>query len=153
MRTVVTTLLVCFLTHLGNCQKRLTALANQIRSADTVLIISHQPTYGIGIIDEKTGKNIPLPKLVVNNQPNRTIIYEERIITDTALLRLTQILIRPFEDTEIERGMCFIPHHAILIIKNNNTSFIDICFGCLGIATSPNIKITADDFDKRKWSE
>jgi hypothetical protein len=46
-----------------------------------------------------------------------------------------------------------MPHHAVLIIKDGKTYFIDICFGCLGIATSQNIRITADDFDKRKWSE
>ena len=153
MRTFITAFLLCFLTHFANSQERLTSLKTKLLEADTVLIVSHQQTHGIVIRDEKTGKDIPLPKLVTNNRPNREIIYEERVITDTALHRLTQILTRPFEDTEIEKMMCFMPHHAILIIKNNKTSFIDICFGCLGIETSQNIKMTANDIDKRKWTE
>ena len=53
----------------------------------------------------------------------------------------------------MENGKCFIPHHAILIFKNQEISFIDICFGCSHLATSKDIKVSDDDFDRRKWRE
>lgn len=143
----------CLLCVRANGQERLSFLKAQLLQADTVLIVSHKQTAGISLIDETTGKELPLPKLVVNGRPNRSIFLEERVIRDTGLQALAQILSRPFEDKTVERAMCFMPHHAVLILKKGKTSFIDICFTCSRLETSRDIRITSDDFDKRKWSE
>jgi len=134
-------------------QKSLDFLKTQILTADSVIIVSHEATAGISLVDEKTGKELPLPKLLVNGRLNETIIHEKKVLKDTAIQRLSSIITRPFQDSVIERGMCFIPHHAIVIFKKRKASFVDICFGCRGIETSKDIKMTSLDIDNRKWEE
>jgi len=134
-------------------QNRLNYLKTQLLSADSVIIVSHEATAGIGLVDEKTGKHLPPPKLIVNGRLNETILHEKWVLKNTSIQRLSSIITRPFQDSVIERGMCFIPHHAVVIFKKRKTSFVDICFGCRGIETSRDIKMTAWDIDFRKWEE
>jgi len=137
----------------GSSQQRLQILGSKLLAADSVFIVSHEATAGISIVDEKTRRPLPPPKLIVNSQLNAAIIHEKCRLTDTALQRFATIITRPFQDTVIERVMCFIPHHAVVLYSKGKPSYIDMCFGCLGIATSKDITITADDFDFRKWNE
>jgi hypothetical protein len=134
-------------------QKRLDNLKAQFQSADSVVIVSHEATAGIGLMDEKTGKHLPLPKLIVNSRLNETIIHEKRVLNDTSIQRLNAIITRPFQDSVLEKANCFIPHHAVVIFKKRKASFVDICFGCRGIETSKDIKMTSWDIDNRKWNE
>jgi len=127
-------------------------LIKKIKSADTVLLVSHEVTAGVTIVDDSTGKQLPLPKLTIANKPNYSIIKERQIITDLQLDTLIEILARPFKDHKIEEGKCFMPHHAIFLISNGKTSYFDICFGCHRFDTSKDLsKIYA--FDNRKWTE
>ena len=127
-------------------------LIKKIKSADTVLLVSHEITAGVAIVDDSTGKQIPLPKLTIAGKPNYAIIKERQIITDSQLDTLINILTRPFQDHKIEGAKCFMPHHAIFLIKKNKTSYFDICFGCYQFDTSKDLsKIYA--FDNRKWAE
>jgi hypothetical protein len=102
-------------------------LIKKIKAADTVLLVSHEVTAGVAIVDS-TGKHFPLPKLTIAGKPNYDIIKKQQIITGLQLDTLIKILDRPFQDTKIEVGKCFMPHHAIFLIKNGKTSYIDICF-------------------------
>lgn len=126
-------------------------LIQKFKKADTILLVSHEATAGVGIIDS-SGKRLPLPGLIVQGKPNYNIIKEQKIIKDAELDTLIQILSRPFEDSIIHISKCFIPHHAIFIIKNGRVSYVDICFGCRGFVTSKDLsKMYA--FDDRKWAE
>lgn len=123
----------------------------KMKSADTILLVSHEVTAGVGL-EDSLGNRVPLPKLVVKGHPNTAIIKEQQIITGAELDTLIKILERPFADRTIEMGQCFMPHHAIFLIKSGKTSYIDICFGCHGFDTSKDLqKLYA--FDKRKWTE
>lgn len=126
-------------------------LFNKINSADTILLVSHEETAGIATID-KTGKYIPLPKLVIKGNPNYNIIKEKLILNNTQIKNLSKILIRPFKDSVVEAGRCFIPHHAIFLIKNKKLSYIDICFGCRVFETSRDLK-RLYKFEEQKWAE
>ena len=127
-------------------------LCKKLRLADSVLLVSHELTAGIAIIDDRTGKSIPLPKLMISGKPNYKIFKERQIIKDTSLVTLTKILGRPFQGHTIEVSMCFMPHHAILIFHNGKTSYFDICFSCRQFITSKDLeKISA--FDNQKWAE
>jgi len=127
-------------------------LAKKIKGADTVLLTSHNATAGVRIISDSTGNDLQLPKLTIAGRPNYSITKEQQIISGAQLDTLVKILDRPFEDKTVEMGKCFIPHHAIFLIKNGKTSYIDICFGCRGYDSSKDLnKLNA--FDKRKWTE
>jgi len=127
-------------------------LKSKLQNADTVLLVSHEETNGVKLVDENTGKEIPLPKLVVSGKPNNKIIIERQVVKDKQLDTLIQILARPFQDTTITTSKCFIPHHAIFIIKNGKISYLDICFHCRGFQASKDLE-KVYSFDDRKWSE
>lgn len=149
--TILALLIFCLLAAQG--QGRLVHLNSKLLSADSIIIVSHESTAGVSVIDSVTGKYLPHPKLLIKGKLNEQIIHERTTLLDTAVKRLSSIITRPFQDTVIEIGKCFLPHHAIVAFKSNRTSFIDICFGCRRIATSKDIKIVSDDFDNRKWKE
>lgn len=126
-------------------------LVKKIKSADSVLLVSHKVTAGVSIVDDITGKQLTLPKLTISNKPNYGIIQERQLILESQLDTLIKILVRPFNDDRIEIGNCFIPHHAIFLIKKGKTSYIDICFGCRRFDTSKDLS-RIDAFDNEKWT-
>jgi hypothetical protein len=126
-------------------------LKTKIKNADTVLLVSHEVTAGIAIVDS-TGKQIPLPKLLIAGKPNHSIIKEQRVLSGTQLDTFIKIFARPFQSRTIEEGKCFMPHHAVFIIKDGRTSYVDICFGCQRFETSKDMQ-QLYVFDNRKWRE
>src|SRR5438477_7673549 len=77
-------------------------LKAKLIQADSVIIVSHEATAGIMIIDDSTGKAIPLPELIIHGRPNEKIITERKRITGKDLGRLIKILDRPFLDRIIK---------------------------------------------------
>jgi hypothetical protein len=126
-------------------------LSVKMKNADTVLLVSHEVTAGVQI-EDSLGNRMSLPKLIVNGRPNNAIIKEQQIITGAQLDTFTKILVRPFADRTIETGKCFMPHHAVFIIKKSQISYLDICFGCRGFNTSKDLR-QLYAFDNRKWTE
>lgn len=127
-------------------------LKSKLLHADTVLMVSHEATAGIKLVNEETGKEVPLPKLTIHNKPNYKIIDQSKIISGKSLDSLIEILMMPVPNKSVPIGNCFMPHHAILIIKNGKTSFFDICFGCLQYITTGDIKFN-ELFDEQKWDK
>ena len=127
-------------------------IRTKLIQADTVIIVSHKITQGVKLVDDSTGKNIPLPKLLIKGKRNKSIIVEQKIITGKDLDTLMQILARPFADKFISIGKCFMPHHSIFIIKNGKTSFIELCFGCHRFETSKDLN-SIEAFDEKKWDD
>jgi hypothetical protein len=147
-------ILLVFLTLFkASGQDRFAKLKTLMLTSDSIFLVSHESTTGIILVNERTGKKVPLPKLIVNGRLNKSIIHETRIIKDSSIESLINILTRPFQDSIIEIGKCFMPHHAVIIFKKGKISFIDMCFTCKGIETSKDIKLTISDFDDRKWNE
>ncbi|HEV3413404.1 MAG TPA: hypothetical protein VG101_13060 [Puia sp.] len=126
-------------------------LSLKFKNADSVLLISHEDTQGVAIVDD-AGNRIPLPELIIKGKPNYEIIKERQIISGKRLDRLVQILNRPLENRIIEVGKCFIPHHTIFLFKNGKLSYIDVCFWCRGFETSEDLNKICR-FDDRKWDE
>ena len=153
MRHIMLIVIIHFVSVLnGNGQQRLNWLKENLIHADSVLIVSHEATTGMELIDEK-GNVLPMPKLVVNNKLNSRIVHEKKTLADTAIHRLSDILIRPFQDSLVVTAKCFIPHHAIVFYRGRHIHYIDICFGCMKIGTSGYVGVTEEDFDRRKWKE
>jgi hypothetical protein len=128
-----------------------TWLQAKLKNADTVMLVSHEVTAGIAIVDS-TGKHIPLPKLIVSGKPNYCIVKEQQVLSGAQLDTFIKIFARPFKSRTIEMAKCFIPHHAVFIIKNGKTSYVDICFGCQGFEVSKDMQ-QLYAFDNRKWRE
>jgi hypothetical protein len=127
-------------------------IKSKLLQADSVIIVSHQITAGVKIINDSTAEEIPLPELIIHGKPNETIIKERQVINGKYLDTLINILDRPFLDKTITTSKCFMPHHAIFIHKNGKTSFFEICFSCNGFETSTDLN-SVYAFDTRKWTE
>jgi len=128
-----------------------TWLRTKLKNADTVLLVSHEVTEGI-VLKDSAGGCIPLPKLLVGGKPNYSIIKEKRVLSGTQLDTFIKIFARPFQSRTIEMAKCYMPHHAIFIIKDGKTSYVDICFGCQRFETSKDME-QLYAFDNRKWRE
>jgi hypothetical protein len=151
MRTYTIILLLILAIPLSAFTQQITWLRDRLKNADTVLLVSHEDTQGVVIMDS-TGKRKLRQKLLVAGRPNHSIIKEQNVLTGADLDTLIKILARPYSDRQYETSKCFMPHHAIFIIRQGKTSFIEICFGCRGIDTSKDLeKLYA--FDERKWTE
>lgn len=151
--SLILTIILLLVFSAASGQKSLANLKNKISNADSIILVSHELTAGIAILDTVSKKEIPLPKLVIGSRRNEKIIHEAVALNVAEKAKLIKIITRPFKDSIITRAGCFLPHHAILIYCGIKLSFIDVCFGCRGIKASKDLKITSDDFDDRKWIE
>ncbi|MGI4870287.1 MAG: hypothetical protein ACRYFX_03805 [Janthinobacterium lividum] len=104
-------------------------LITKLQRADSVILVSHLNTNELPAADT-SGHILPHPKLLVAGKPNYSIAKERRSLTIVQRMELGRILIRPIKQIILKEGRCFMPHHAIFIIKNGRTSYIDICFDC-----------------------
>jgi hypothetical protein len=125
-------------------------LSLKFKNADSVLLVSHEDTEGITIVDD-AGNRIPLPKLIIKGRPNYKIIKERQIVSGKQLDELIQILDRPIK-SGFDGGKCFIPHQSIFLFKNGRLSYIEVCFLCGRLETSDDLK-KIDHFDERQWEE
>jgi hypothetical protein len=132
-------------------QEQMTKLVEQ---ADSVLLVSHEPTDGYYFMDEKTGlATLPPEPILIENRLNRKIVKELVVVRGAKLTQLSALLTRPLVKQNTDVALCFIPHHSILLFKNGQASYINICFICQRVAASPDIPFTDEDMDRRKWRE
>jgi hypothetical protein len=83
---------------------------------------------------------------------NPAIIKQRKAISKSEMNELSEIF-RLEKAIEINQTKCDIPHHSIIIFKNNVQSFIDICFYCKRIHTSKGINIKEAEFTDNKWEQ
>lgn len=129
-------------------QKIMSTLKKKMITADSIVLVSHiapPEIYRSGIDNPNDFK------LLIKGKVNEKVIKEKKVLNNKLTGTLSNIVSHPFSDSIEEKGMCFIPHHAILIYKSKKISFIDLCFLCQEFETSSDIKIPAGDFDLAIW--
>jgi hypothetical protein len=122
----------------------------KFKNADSVLLVSHEDTEGVVIVDD-AGNRSPPPRLIIKGKPNSEIIKERQIVCGKQLDELIQIINRPIKSGSWV-GKCYMPHHTIFLFKNGELSYIDVCFSCRKFETSRDLK-KIYQFDDRKWDE
>jgi hypothetical protein len=152
MRLPITIFLLLLLGPLLSLGQISTSLARKIVSADTVLLVTHGQTEGAVIRDETTGKYKNADTVVVGGRPNFNVITESKLISTAPRQQLVSILRRPFQDKTIETCKCFVPFHAIIVVKDGIASYIEICFACNSLKTSEKTA-SLDYMDKQKQKE
>jgi hypothetical protein len=111
-----------------------------LETADSVLITSHEVTYGPQPIDPETGEADETPLVVVNNQLNEKIIKEKAWLTRHQIIELRKI-VRQAPKKRTEVNFCLEPHHAILAFHQGKISYLDLCFSCNNFISCPNIDV------------
>ncbi len=107
-------------------------------AADSVVVVSHTLTY-----TPKINEGDYSPRLIENGKVNEKIIKQRLKLGEKDINLLASILIMPLKLGEIyESGKCFMPHHGILIYKQDKCSFFDICFDCKHFVSSDDIKLS-----------
>src|SRR5205814_1565542 len=112
-------------------------LIAMFKNADTILLVSHKANAGITVVDDKTYKEISLPRLLVDGRPNKAVIIEEQVVKGKDIDALLQILTKPGTGaSNASNSTCFIPRQSIFLFKDGQVSFIDISFRCRTYNTS-----------------
>jgi len=150
MKTIIS--ISVFLTLTFNLFAQSTKQLERFLKLDSIIIVSHEATDGVLIVNDSTGKRIKPPQLLISGKLNDTIIKERKKLDSLNTSKLIKILKRPFEDKTIEEGNCFIPHHSVLFYKKGKLSYVEICFGCRGFITSKDLEFI-DGFDKKMWRQ
>ncbi len=116
-------------------------------NSDSVFISSHDDLR----FSKGPGKDAGDHKIAVDGKHNKEIVREivklDRISRDS----LSDILRTPNPDSLIEDIKCFEPHHSILIYRNGECSYFDICFGCKHFITSKDIEFEDDYLSNDTW--
>ncbi|MFT3702138.1 MAG: hypothetical protein QM802_07200 [Agriterribacter sp.] len=134
-------------------------MKQKILSADSVLLISHELTLGYATAEENAigdtsmPPDPPAPEFFINGKLNRAIINEQALLTDTARLDFIKILLRPVNIEKYTPTKCDQPRHSIIFYKNDQQSYIDICFGCMHIHSSADINFFEHNMDQKKWEQ
>lgn len=142
----------------GQTTQNSKVLQQKIQSADSVVLISHEITFGYAVTPEKemgdttTSKEIPVPAFFINGKLNSAIINERILLNDPAKIALTKILLRPVLKEKRTPSTFDQPRHSIIIYKSKEQSYIDICFGCGKIHTSNDIDFSEFYMDEEKWT-
>lgn len=109
------------------------SLMLRLESSDSVLLISHEPTYRIA---RDTPLGVDSVQLLEKGILNKKIVRE--MIRINNYDELLEILFTKNKDSIITRYNCFIPHHAVIVYFKNKIDYLDICFLCKTIETSKN---------------
>ncbi|MES2811612.1 MAG: hypothetical protein V4670_04005 [Bacteroidota bacterium] len=119
-------------------QKAQKSLPMILQQADSLQITSHS-SLSLVYFD-----GTPSPTILVDGVPNYKIIKEIKTLSKTSVKELGALFLfhknlKGGKDTK-----CFEPHHSILIFKNGNCSYIDICFHCQNYKISKDLNVARD---------
>jgi hypothetical protein len=124
-------------------------LAQLLQNADSILLVSHEQTYG-QIFNKKNDSYTETERLVENGMLNRKLINKTVVIEGKEKDSLISILTQPVIGEQIDQARCFDPRHAIIVISKKDVAYLEICFACTGVSTD-KLDISTADFDKAKW--
>lgn len=153
MKLITLILLAGCFTTTSHAQKKVAPhwFSQKLKSADSVLMVSHHKTKGHMAVDSN-GNLIPFQELMLGNQPNYAVILERKLIKGSAVDSLIRILTRPAARGNYVLKGCFSPHHALFIFKGNKTSYLNLCFDCKREESSDDL-FKLPIFDPRRWEE
>jgi hypothetical protein len=123
-------------------QKVEVSLPMILQQADSLQITSHSSLSVINI------DGTPSPTIFVDGVPNYKIIKEVITLSKTSGKQLGNLFLFHKNLKVAKDTKCFEPHHSILIFKNGNCSYIDICFHCRNYEISTNLSITTNFLNK-----
>lgn len=136
MKLLIILLVVCLTTSLGAMAQKPSWLSLKISSADTIMLASHDC---LGCFDNGNDTPAPVLKLVMKGRPNYKALLKHKILTTRERVELSELLVRPFTDSVSITMHCCEPHHTLFLVKNNRTSYLDICFGCRCLNSSKDL--------------
>jgi hypothetical protein len=122
----------------------------QLQSADSILLVSHEQTYG-PVFSKKDSSYKEANRIVEDGILNKKVINKTILIDGNEKKTLINILTQKIKGEPIDLAACFDPHHALIVISAKDISYIEFCFICGGVATD-KIEISSADFDKEKWN-
>lgn len=137
MKALLLIFLSGFCCFLGRAQSD---LALKLKNADTVMLISHSTTSGStdDVIDS-SGGSVIRPELLIDGKLNRGVVVESRLLSTAETNSLVKVLTYSYPPSNESVHSCFDPHHSIIIIKGDRTSYIDLCFHCKEFKCSDDI--------------
>lgn len=142
------------------------SLVTAILSADSVLLISHEETQefkprilpdwdsrdtSMNLVKWKKLHPSHTLSFFENGKINRKIIVESASLNDKNRNALVNILAEKDAKEILREIGCDEPRHSIIIYKDGNESYLDICFGCEKIHTSNDIVFDEADMNEKKW--
>lgn len=130
-------------------EERRKRLELQLRHADTILLVSHEQTYG-PIFNKKNKSSTEAKRIVEDGIINKKAIHKTRLIEGQEKEKLISILTAEVKGPPIALASCFDPHHALILISKKSISYIEFCFSCGGVSTD-KLEISSGDFDMEKW--
>ena len=149
--------LFCTINGLG--QTNMAAAARLIAAADSVILVSHvsieEHHDKRDVVAYQPGDSVKAVEFLsffAGTDINPAVIIERRRLSKQDIVSLNNIIQKPVRKTKIGWiPLCFEPHHAILIYTKGRLSYIDFCFHCSQLATSPDINLDNMDFRDGKW--
>ncbi|RYG43310.1 MAG: hypothetical protein EOO01_21540 [Chitinophagaceae bacterium] len=106
-------------------------------NADSVWIASHR---SLAYMSREKGRTKLLYKSILRAEtPDTTLFIQQKRIVAREQEELIGLFVETPDSIQSLPALCFDPHHAVFIFKNGQTRFIDICFGCKVIQTSPGL--------------
>jgi hypothetical protein len=123
---------------------------NVLLSADSVFLISHVITLeGPKQPPPKMDDSVPTvftPHLLINGSLNNSVVVKKHILMQQERRQLAGILNSRFDKISIIKD-CYEPHHSVIIVKNGKTSYMDICFQCLGYRFTADLEDIVTRFE------
>ncbi|TCJ16203.1 hypothetical protein EPD60_07600 [Flaviaesturariibacter flavus] len=118
------------------------SLESMILQADRVLLISHDDVF-VGVRKEAVpgehNNSKPLPALVVNGRLNRSVVKQQKALPKSALEGLIEAFKLPREGYRYTPAKCFEPHHSLVLLRNGQASYVDLCFQCRQLSASQDL--------------
>ena len=127
-------------------------LAQQLKQADTVLLISHSMVAGSSdALADSQCQRMRLPNLFVDGKLNKELVIESKVLSTGETDVLSGTLTYTYKPGKENIHSCFTPHHTIVVMKGGKTSFIKLCFHCQDFETSSDI--VGLEIKQDKWAK
>ncbi len=124
------------------------SILQKFKQADSIVVISHISIW----------ERINLPPdsikgdrcgLFCNGTLNKSILLQRKQLTFEQRKNLLKVISQPITAPPVEGG-CFDPHHALLLYKKGDLSYIHICFSCGSSVASKDLSATFFYYDPLK---
>lgn len=114
-----------------------TDLIEKLTSSDSIVAISHQTLETYRYLNcDSLGNYIPAYSLLKDGDIHPDVVVKKVLLNKDQIKVLTLALVSEAKISII--GECYDPHHSILMYKNGELTYLDICFDCRNFHYSVN---------------